>query len=29
MAWLDVPSQTHLLAPLTPRQMELGLSEEK
>ena len=29
MAWLDMPSETHLLAPLTPRQMELGLSEEK
>jgi hypothetical protein len=29
MAWLDLPTETHLLAPLTPRQMELGLSEEK
>ena len=29
MAWLDVPAQTHWLRPLIPRQMELGLSEEK
>lgn len=29
MAWLDVPSEIHLLAPLMPRQMELDLSEEK
>jgi hypothetical protein len=29
MAWLDVPTETHLLAPLMPRQLELGLSEEK
>lgn len=29
MAGLDMPSKTHLLAPLMPRQMELGLSEEK
>jgi hypothetical protein len=29
MAWLDLPTETHLLASLTPRQMELGLSEEK
>lgn len=29
MAWLDLPRETHLLAPLTPRQMELGLSEDQ
>ena len=29
MAWLEVPTETHLLAPLMPRQMELGLSEGK
>jgi hypothetical protein len=29
MAWLQVPTETHLLAPLMPRQMELGLSEGK
>ncbi len=29
MAWRDVPTETHLLAPLTPRQMELNLSEVK
>jgi hypothetical protein len=29
MAWLDMPTETHLLAPLTPHQMELGLTEEK
>jgi len=29
MAWLDVPTEIHLLAPLLPRQMELDLSEEK
>lgn len=29
MAWLDLPTEAHLLAPLTPRQMELGLREEK
>ena len=29
MAWLQVPTETHLLAPLMPRQMELGLNEEK
>jgi hypothetical protein len=29
MAWLDMPAQIHLLAPLMPRQMELDLSEEK
>jgi hypothetical protein len=28
MAWLDMPTQAHWLAPLSPRQMELGLSEE-
>lgn len=28
MAWLDLPTESHLLAPLTPQQMELGLSEE-
>jgi hypothetical protein len=27
MAWLDLPTEAHLLAPLTPRQPELGLSE--
>ena len=26
MAWLDVPTEIHLLAPLMPRQMELDLS---
>jgi len=25
MAWLDAPTETHLLSPLTPRQLELGL----
>lgn len=29
MAWLEVPTETHLLAPLALRQMELGLSEQK
>ena len=29
MAWLDMPAETHWLRPLIPRQMELGLSEEK
>jgi hypothetical protein len=29
MAWLDMPKEAHLLAPLTPRQMELGLREHK
>ncbi len=29
MAWLDLPTEAHLLASLTPGQMELGLSEEK
>jgi hypothetical protein len=29
MAWLDLPAQTHWLAPLMPQQMELGLSKEK
>jgi hypothetical protein len=28
MAWLEVPTKTPLLAPLMPRQMELGLSAE-
>jgi hypothetical protein len=28
MAWLDVPTDAHDLAWLTPRQMELGLAEE-
>ena len=27
MAWLDTPTEAHLLSPLAPRQMELGLSE--
>ena len=26
MAWLDTPAEAHLLAPLTPQQMELGIS---
>jgi hypothetical protein len=29
MAWLDMPTEMHLLSPLALRQMELGLSEEK
>lgn len=29
MAWLDVPTDAHLLTALTPHQMELGLSEGK
>lgn len=29
MAWLDSPAQTHWLAPLMPRQMELGLNDGK
>lgn len=28
MAWLDMPTEEHLLAPLTPRQLELGLSDQ-
>lgn len=27
MAWLDMPAETHLLAALTPRQLELGLDD--
>jgi hypothetical protein len=29
MAWLNLPTQAHLLTSLTPRQMELGLHQEK
>jgi hypothetical protein len=29
MAWLEMPTETHLLAPLMPRQMELELSEKR
>ncbi len=29
MAWLDLPTEVQLLVALTPRQMELGLNEEK
>lgn len=29
MAWLDMPTETHWLRPLMPRQMELGLGEGK
>jgi hypothetical protein len=29
MAWLDLPTETHWLTPLTPRQMELGLSQKQ
>jgi hypothetical protein len=29
MAWLEMPAEAHLLSPLAPRQMELGLREEE
>lgn len=29
MAWLDMPTEVHLLWPLAPRQLELGLGQEK